>query len=114
MIILASLNRGMSMVEYMLEQEGLRKSDIQLALMAMKATDEEIPERGLTNSIRYALAKIMNLKPNVWACSKCDAVYTEDSSQVVDSGVTKWTLRNLTDFIDKHYKETGHKEFNLA
>ena len=44
MIILASLSRGMSMVEYMLEQEGIRKSDIQLALMAMKATDEEIRE----------------------------------------------------------------------
>ena len=38
-IILASLSRGISMLEYMLEQEGIRKSDIELALMAMKATD---------------------------------------------------------------------------
>ena len=53
-------------------------------------------------------------KAKVWACTKCDAVYIEDSSQVVDSGVTKWTLRNLIDFIDQHQKETGHKEFNLA
>jgi hypothetical protein len=44
MIILVSLSRGMSMLQYMLEQEGLKKSDIELALMAMKATDEEIRE----------------------------------------------------------------------
>ena len=44
-------------------------------------------------------------KAKVWACTKCDAIYIEDSSQVVDSGVTKWTLRNLTDFIDSIKKK---------
>ena len=41
-IILASLSRGVSMIQYMLEQEGLSKAQIDLALLAMKATDQEI------------------------------------------------------------------------
>ena len=44
MIILATLSRGMSLVQFMLEQEGLSKSDIDLALIAMKATNEQIRE----------------------------------------------------------------------
>jgi hypothetical protein len=43
-IILASLSRGISMLEYLLEDEGINKTDIKLALMAMKATDYEIRE----------------------------------------------------------------------
>ena len=44
MIILVTLSRGMSLVQYMLEQEGLSKAEIDLALMAMKATNEHIRE----------------------------------------------------------------------
>ena len=42
MIILCTLSRGTSLLQYMLEQEGLTKAEIDTAMLAMKGADDEI------------------------------------------------------------------------
>ena len=42
MAILASLSRGTSLLHFVLEEEGLTKKDIEIAMLAMKESDNEI------------------------------------------------------------------------
>ena len=55
----------------------------------------------------------MKLKAHTWKCTSCKVQYVEDSSQLIESGITQWTVQNLREFIDEHDKKTGHKGFNL-
>jgi hypothetical protein len=56
----------------------------------------------------------MKIKPHVWKCTSCKAEYIEDSSQIVYSGISELTVRNLRQFIEEHEIKTGHKGFNLT
>jgi Zn-finger protein len=56
----------------------------------------------------------MKTDRKVWKCKDCNAPYTEEDNQSVGQhGVTMGTFEALTQYIDKHSIETGHKEFDL-
>ena len=42
MVMLSALSRGMALLEFMLEEEGMRREEIDIALMAMKGTDQAV------------------------------------------------------------------------
>ena len=51
----------------------------------------------------------------VWKCNDCEVEYIEEADQIVnDESVTEYILRSMTDFMNRHYSQTGHEEFNLS